>query len=109
INGTVLGLGKDWISVPKTFWEARDVAAKFGQDLGTLFGFAEELAMLEEMHKPIQRDLNRVWRSLKQCRTRSGEPEAEPTTPETGDAPVSREPEMGAEPEEFEVIDVAEE
>lgn len=98
-------------SLIKTVVEATWAAEQLGQDLGTLVGFAEELAALEAHHKPIQQDLDRVWRVLKQCRvadTQSDPPATE--TPPSADQPDSSRPSEPASeiPQEPEIIEVDE-
>jgi hypothetical protein len=90
--------------VVKTGMEAADLAAKVGQDLGTMVGAANQLESLQEQEKKTQSEVAELERRLFQlCRApRSGqgtkEPSAEPSKPGESPPPRSEQPPKGKEP-----------
>jgi outer membrane biosynthesis protein TonB len=60
-------LGVWQVSLAKTGWEAKEAAEKFGRDLGSIAGVAEQLENLEPQHDKIRQELYLITDRLHRC------------------------------------------
>ncbi|HUP90002.1 MAG TPA: hypothetical protein VM100_11640 [Longimicrobiales bacterium] len=102
-----LGTAGKKLSLAKKAWDATQAARDVGRDLGTVTGAADRLAELEEQQTLTYKELERVWKILKDlCKaTTTKEPPAE--KPPTPPKPVPKKQEaQGKAPEQLKTIDV---
>jgi hypothetical protein len=67
VGAFVMKLNKWQVSLAKTGWEAKEAAEKFGRDLGSIAGVAEQLENLEPQHDKIRQELYLITDRLHRC------------------------------------------